>query len=186
MKDIDMYLLSADATVLVVIDIQDRLAAVMDERDPVIRNTNFLIEMAKLHDIPIVVTEQYPKGLGRTVAEIRDVLPVYKPVEKLSFDCCGDDAFNEVVKTIKRKKVIVAGMETHVCVLQTVLSLLKEGHDVHLAADAVCSRNDRNKTIAIDMMLSAGAVITCTETVLFQILKKAGTDEFKTLSTMIK
>ncbi|UCG77440.1 MAG: hydrolase [Nitrospirota bacterium] len=186
MKDIDKYFLSADDSCLLIIDIQERLAVVMDEKGPVIKNTNHLTELAKIHGMPIVVTEQYPKGLGPTVNEIKDPLPGYQPVEKISFDCCGEGSFNDLVMKLGRKKVIVAGMETHVCVLQTVLSLIKSGHEVHLVADAVCSRSPDNKKIAIELMRSAGAVITCTETVLFQVLKVAGTDEFRTISKMIK
>ncbi len=186
MNNIDRYLISSEEAVLLIIDIQDRLAVVMEERGPVIKNTACLIELAGLYDIPVIITEQYPKGLGQTVKEIRDALPDYCPVEKISFDCCGEDTFPGALGKEGKKKIVVAGMETHVCVLQTVLSLLKEGYAVHLVADAVCSRDRKNKKIALDLMANAGAVVTCTETVLFQVLKKAGTDEFRTISRMIR
>jgi len=182
----DRYFLSSDEAVLVIIDIQDRLAVVMEEKDRVITNTLHLIELARLHNMPIVVTEQYPKGLGQTVEEIRNALPDYSPVEKISFDCCGEGGFNDAIRKLNRGKVIVTGMETHVCVLQTVLSLLKEGRHVHLVADAVCSRSSENKRTALDLLASAGAVVTCTETVLFQVLGRAGTEEFRVISKRIR
>jgi len=187
MNTIDDFILSADDSTLVVIDIQERLAPVMEERERVVKNTNLLIELAKTFNIPVVVTEQYPKGLGHTVPEIKDnlegcmVLP-----EKLTFDCCGQDEFTELLESGGRRNVIVAGMETHVCVLQTVLSLLKNGYNVHVVTDAVCSRDAGNKRTALEMLAAAGAVVTCTETVLFQVMKVAGTDEFKKISKMIR
>ena len=187
MNTIDNFILSADDSTLVIIDIQERLAPVMDEKDRVVKNTNLLIELAKTFKIPVVVTEQYPKGLGHTVPEIKQnldgcmVLP-----EKLTFDCCGQDEFSEQLESGGRRNVIVAGMETHVCVLQTVLSLLKDGYNVHVVTDAVCSRDAGNKRTALEMLAKAGAVVTCTETVLFQVMKVAGTDEFKKISKMIR
>jgi nicotinamidase-related amidase len=186
MKDIEKYFISSEDAALLVIDIQDRLTVVMEEKDEVIKNTLHLVELAKLFDIPVIVTEQYPMGLGPIVEEVKEALPVYAPVEKTSFDCCGVGDFLDEVRNVNRKKIIVSGMETHVCVLQTTLSLIKEGYEIHLASDAICSRDARNKTIALDMMASAGAVVSCTETILFQILKKAGTEEFKTIIKLIK
>lgn len=186
MRDIEKYFISSEDATLLVVDIQDRLAVVMEEKDDVVKNTGHLVELAKLFDIPVIVTEQYPKGLGPTVHEVKEILPVYAPIEKTSFDCCGAEDFLDVVRNVNRKKIIVAGMETHVCVLQTVLSLIKEGYEIHLASDAICSRDARNKRIALDMMASAGAVVSCTETILFQVLRKAGTDEFKTMVKLIK
>jgi nicotinamidase-related amidase len=132
------------------------------------------------------VTEQYPKGLGRTVAEIQAAVPEYKPIEKIVFNCCGEPAFLAEVKKLNRRKVIVTGMETHVCVLQTAIGLLQEGFELHVVRDAVCSRTDENRETGIEYLRDAGAVITGTETVLFQLLKAAGTDEFKKISQRIK
>lgn len=184
--DIDDFILSAGEAVLVVIDIQERLAAVMEEREKVVANTRYLIELAKTFGIPVVVTEQYPKGLGRTVPELTDALGAYSAIEKLTFDCCGEETFLQMLESKGRRKVIAAGMETHVCVLQTVLSLIKEGYTVHVPHDAVCSRDAANKRAGLDMLARAGAIITTTESALFQILKVAGTDEFKKISKLIK
>lgn len=181
------FILNKDDSVLVIVDIQERLAAVMEERDRVIANTLHLIEASRLLKIPVIVTEQYPKGLGPTVKEIRERLKdFYKPLEKITFSCCRDDNFINSLNQIGRKKVILSGMETHVCVLQTCIDLLGYGYNVHIVKDAVCSRSEDNFFTGIDFMRSAGAVITCTETVLFQLLERAGTEEFKVISKRIK
>ncbi|MCX8069003.1 MAG: hydrolase [Thermodesulfovibrionales bacterium] len=180
------FTLHKDKSVLMVIDIQERLAKVMDRRDGVIKNTIHLIELAKLYKIPIVVTEQYPKGLGHTVNEIKEALNEYKPLEKLSFDCCSESSIDDTIRGLNRSQIIITGMETHICVLQTTLSLLKKGYDVHLVSDGVCSRTDDNMIVGLNMMRDAGAVITSTETALFQLLKIAGTEEFKLISMRIK
>jgi len=181
------FFLTKEDAVLVVVDIQERLAVVMTEKEKVLRNVIHLIEAAKLLHIPIILTEQYSKGLGPTVKEIREALPSCEPIEKLAFGCCGEPAFlKTLASTGKKKKIILCGMETHVCVLQTCLGLLKEGYDVHVAGDAVCSRSKENFRAGIELMRDAGAVISGTETVLFQLLEKAGTDEFKTISKRIK
>lgn len=183
---IDKFTLDKNEAVLLIIDIQDKLASVMQMRDQVVKNCLHLIELAKMQNIPVVVTEQYPKGLGRTVGEIQAALPSYKPVEKVAFNCCGEPAFLAEIKKLGKKKVIVTGMETHICVLQTTLGLLQEGLDVHLVRDAVCSRTKENWKAGVEFMRDAGAVVTCTETVLFQLLKVAGTEDFKKISQRIK
>ena len=182
----DKYFLTKEDTVLVVVDIQERLAAVMSERQKVIGNSLHLIEAAKVLHFPVLLTEQYPKGLGPTVPEIRDALPSYAPIEKLMFGCCGEPMFMEAIASTRKSRVILCGMETHVCVLQTCLGLIKEGYIVHVVQDAICSRSKENYRIGVEFMRDAGAVITGTETVLFQLLEKAGTEEFKAISKRIK
>ena len=137
-------------------------------------------------NIPIVLTEQYQKGLGPTVAEIKEQLPSYQPIEKLTFNCCEEPNFLNKIKKLNKKTIILTGMEAHICVLQTCIGLLNERYNVHLVRDAVCSRAKENRKTAIEFMRDAGAVVTCTETVLFQLLKVAGTEEFKTISKRIK
>lgn len=171
---------------LMIIDIQERLADVMSQKDIVIRNTLHLIEISKLYKIPIILTEQYPKGLGRTVKEIVDSFYDYNPLEKITFDCCLDSNIKNTLDALNKTHIIISGMETHICVLQTTLSLLNMGYHCHLVSDAVCSRTKQNWKTGISLMQKAGAVITSTETVLFQILQKAGTDEFKAISKRIK
>jgi len=182
----EKFLLDKNNCALVIIDIQERLAAVMKQKEPVINNCIHLIEIAKMFGIPLVVTEQYPKGLGLTVEEICKALPAYHPIEKLTFSCCEEPAFLNEIKKLNKNILILTGMETHVCVLQTCTGLLHEKFHVHLVRDAVCSREKENWKTGVEFMRDAGAVITCTETVLFQLLKVAGTEEFKTISKRIK
>jgi nicotinamidase-related amidase len=186
MHDMEKFILTKEKAVLVIIDIQERLVTAMDKREMVYENCVHLLEAVKLLHIPVVLTEQYPKGLGPTVSEISHALPSYEPLEKNTFDCCRGEGFLEKVGSLKRKQIILTGMETHVCVLQTCLSLLKEGYVVHLVRDAVCSRKKGDFLSGVEMMRDAGAVISCTETVLFQLLEKAGTNEFKVISKRIK
>jgi nicotinamidase-related amidase len=182
----DKFFIEKTNTVLAIVDIQERLAAVMSERQKVIENCLHLIESAKLLDIPVLLNEQYPKGLGPTVSDIKEAFQPYAPLEKVTFSCCRGESFPDSLTLTGRKKVILAGMETHVCVLQTCIDLLKEGYVVHVVSDAICSRTVENFRTAIEFMRDAGAVITCTETVLFQLLEKAGTEEFKVISKRIK
>lgn len=184
--DIDRFILKARDSVLVVVDIQERLAAVMDQRRKVLDNCLHLIELCKLMKIPIILNEQYPKGLGPTVPEIKEALSGISAHEKVTFSCCGMGSFFDALAETGRKKVILVGMETHVCVLQTCVDLIGKDYVVHAVGDAICSRTADNYSTAIEYMREAGAVITCTETVLFQILEKAGTEEFKIISKRIK
>jgi nicotinamidase-related amidase len=180
------FVLDKEDAVLLIVDIQERLAVVMTERERVVRNNLHLIELARMINLPVVVTEQYPKGLGRTVPELHAALPPYQPIEKTTFDCCGQPAFLAEIGKLNRKKVILTGMETHICVLQTAIGLLRGGFTPHLVRDAVCSRTEENWKAGLEYMRDAGAVVTCTETVLFQLLKAAGTEEFKKISQRIK
>jgi nicotinamidase-related amidase len=180
------FILDKEDAVLLIVDIQERLAAVMKERDRVVRNNLHLIDLARMTDVPVVVTEQYPKGLGRTVAELQSALPPYQPIEKISFNCCGEPAFLAEIRKLNRKKIVLTGMETHICVLQTATGLLQDGFIPHVVGDAICSRTEENWRTGLAFMRDAGAVITCTETVLFQLLKVAGTEEFKKISQRIK
>jgi nicotinamidase-related amidase len=180
------FILSRTNTTLVLVDIQERLVPAMGAKETVINNCLHVIEAAKLMQIPLVVTEQYPKGLGPTIAEIKNVLGTCMPITKTSFSCCGAPGFLDELKRIGRSTILLAGMETHVCVLQTALDLMENGFFVHVVKDAVCSRTKDNWETGLQFMRDAGAVITCTETVLFQLLKEAGTEEFKTISRRIK
>jgi nicotinamidase-related amidase len=182
----EKLILDRATTALVLVDIQERLVPAMGQKDTVISNCQHLIEAAKLMNIPTLLTEQYPKGLGTTIPEIRDALASYAPIVKTTFSCYGESTFVEELIKTGRKTVLLAGMETHVCVLQTALDLMNNGFAVHLVKDAACSRTEANCRTGVEFMRDAGAVITCTETVLFQLLKAAGTDEFKTIAKRIK
>jgi nicotinamidase-related amidase len=182
----DNFFLNTNEVALVIVDIQERLAAVMGERQKVIDNCLHLITAAGLFRIPMIITEQYPKGLGPTVKEIRDASEASDVIEKIDFSCCNEPGFLDTLASTGRRKIVLTGMETHVCVLQTCLGLLREGYIVHIARDAVCSRKKEDYKTGIEFLRNAGAVITCTETILFQLLEKAGTEEFKIISKRIK
>jgi nicotinamidase-related amidase len=183
---LDKFFLDKEDTVLLIVDIQEKLAVVMTEKEKVVRNNMHLIELAKMIGMPVMVTEQYPRGLGATVKDIREALPFYRPIEKMTFDCCGQPPFLEELKEHNKRNVVLTGMETHICVLQTCIGLLKGGINVHIVQDAVCSRTKENWKAGVEFMREAGAVVTSTETVLFQLLKVAGTEEFKKISQRIK
>ena len=183
---LEKFFLNRENSLFVIIDIQEKLAKVMERRESVIENVLHLIELSKLLSIPVVLTEQYPKGLGHTVEEIKNSLAEYKPIEKISFNCCDEEKFLQAIESYGRKNIVLTGMETHICVLQTALGLLKRGYNVHVVADGVCSRSYENHLTGLEFMRDAGAVITCTETVLFQHLGVAGTQEFKVISQRIK
>lgn len=182
----EKLILDRSTCALIIVDIQERLVPAMDHKDAIISNCLHLIEAAKLMNIPTLLTEQYPKGLGITIPEIKDALTTYSPIVKTSFSCCGESTFLEELRKTGRKTVLLTGMETHVCVLQTALDLMNGGFAVHLVKDAVCSRTKANWQTGVEFMRDAGAVITCTETVLFQLMKTAGTEEFKVIAKRIR
>jgi nicotinamidase-related amidase len=183
----DKFFLNRDEAVLVVIDVQEKLCRAMDEKilQRLTANIAVLQEATAELEIPVLATEQYVKGLGETVPGIKQKL-AEPALEKMTFSCCGDNAFLAKLKELKRSQIIITGMETHVCVLQTVLELLDAGYHVHLVRDAVMSRRKDNWFIGLETAAAAGAVITSTETALFQLLKVAGTEEFKKLSKLVR
>lgn len=183
---LDKMKLKASETVLVVVDVQERLARVMPRREQVEAAIRVLLRTAKLHDIPVIVTQQYTKGLGPTVEALAAELEGIEPVEKICFSSCGEEPFTRALDSLSRRKVILTGMEAHICVLQTALDLLDAGYTVHVPWDAVCSRIDGNRDAAMGFLERAGAFVTSSETAAFQILEKAGTPEFKEISSLLK
>lgn len=183
----EKFMLNRDEAVLVVIDVQERLCKAMDDKvlERLCTNVGILQETARELGLPMLGTEQYVKGLGETLAPLRERLTT-PAIEKMTFSCCGETPFPEQLKALERRQVIVTGMETHVCVLQTVLELLDAGYTVHLVKDAVMSRRKENWQVGLDMAAAAGAVITSTEAALFQLLRVAGTEEFKKLSKLVR
>jgi nicotinamidase-related amidase len=174
--------------VLVLIDFQEALVKAMesDVINRVIRNGQTLIAFAKEMGIPILVTEQYPKGLGGTIPGLKKDLEGITPMAKMSFSCCRMDGFRGQMEDSGRKEVILCGIETHVCVLQTAAELLEQGYGVHVVADAVCSRRKLDWETGLRWMEKKGAMILTTEIIAFQLLKEAGTEEFKRLSRLLK
>lgn len=183
----EKFFLESGNSVLVVIDIQEKLCPAMDEKvlKHLVKNAGILLDAAAELDIPVVGTEQYVKGLGELLPELKNRIGT-PALEKMTFSCCGDPAFVEKMKALGKRQVIIVGMECHVCVLQTVIELLDAGFIVHLVRDAVMSRRKENWLVGLETARDAGAVITSTEAALFQLLKVAGTDEFKKLSKLVR
>ena len=174
--------LDPQRTALVVVDVQEGFRKAIPEFDRIAKATATLIEGASIIGVPIVATEQYPKGLGETVPEVAEHLPEgIEPLEKVCFAASDAEGFD----LGGRDQVLVCGIETHVCVNQTVLDLLDSGVEVQVAQDAVGSRFDQNKRVGLHKMERAGAVTTTVETALFELLGKAGTDEFKRVQKLI-
>jgi nicotinamidase-related amidase len=169
-----------------VIDIQERLLPAIVERERVIQNAVRLIKGMHIFGVPTFATEQYRKGLGATVPEVQGALGEFQPLEKVVFSACGAAGLNDALKTKNISDVILCGIEAHVCVSQTGLDLLAQNFQVFLAADAVSSRNLKNYRIGVERLRDAGAVIASTEMILFELLEKAGTEEFKQILALVK
>ena len=183
---IGKYRLKRENTVLLIIDIQDKLMKAMRHQEQIVKNDDLLLSLAQETNLPVVVTEQYPAGLQRIVPELQEKFPVgFHLVEKMSFTAYTNEVSN-ILAGLNRPNIIVAGSETHVCVYQTVRDLLASGYNVHLVQDAVCSRYTENFRSGVELMRDMGAVITNAETVVFDILEKSGTEEFKKISPLLK
>ncbi|HEY5604387.1 MAG TPA: hydrolase [Gammaproteobacteria bacterium] len=180
-------LADASRSQLLVIDVQTRLAPVMSDRKTLLRNCERLLKAANLLAVPVTVTEQYPKGLGRTEPSLLHALPAgLTPVEKTCFSCCGASGFEASVPSMENRQFILCGIESHVCVLQTAMDLLDRNHQVFVAADAIDSRSREHKQLALGRMQQAGAIITTTESVLFEWLRDAKHEQFKTISALLR
>lgn len=177
-------LMSRSDTGLLVIDVQGKLMDKIPGKDGIVRRIGLLTDGAKVLGVPVQATEQYPKGLGSTVPELAPSLP--KPLEKLSFSCAGLPEIAANFRSKAVKKVLLTGVETHVCVLQTAMDLLAEGFQVYLAADATGSRHETDREFGLRRLEKAGVVLTTAEAALFEWTEKAGTPEFKQISNLIK
>ena len=174
--------------VLTIVDVQERLFNAMDaeRRDDMMANVKILASAARRLDVPVLLTEQYPKGLGRTLPELKALLPDTPPIEKTAFSCAAADGFVDRLQALGADHVILAGIEAHVCVLLTALDLLGRGLRVSVVADAVCSRRAANLDVGLAQARQAGAVVTATETVVFQLLGRADTEAFRELSKLLR
>ncbi len=181
--------LKADVSLsqFVMIDVQSRLATAMpaDAMQAVIRNCSILAQTCRLLDVPVIVTEQYPPGLGNTLPELSALLPDVAPVEKTAFSCLAEPKFHRQL-TQDHVQIALAGMEAHICIVQTALDLIQAGKQVFVVEDAVISRNPANKANALARMRDAGCVITNTESVVFEWLGAAEGDVFKAVSKLIR
>ncbi len=179
-------ILKKETTALLIIDLQERILPVIRNYEVVLENTIKLIKGFKILQLPIYFTEQYPKGLGPTSKKVLDELEGYTAIHKMSFSCSGtEDLFDELHKK-KLSQIVVCGVESHVCVQQTVLDLIANNFQVNLAADAVSSRKEIDYKIALQRMLTLGAEVTTTESILFELLEVCGTPEFKEVSKIVK
>jgi nicotinamidase-related amidase len=181
--------LDRNDAVLVVIDVQERLMPVIHDRFEVERNVERLIRGAHVLGVPVIVTEQYVKGLGPTVEPVRRALEEtggYRPIEKQCFSAQGCDAFAAQLAALERRQVLLAGVEAHVCVYQTARDLLAAGLSLWIAADAVSSRSARNRDVALQRITADGARLSSTEMALFELLSVSGTEEFRAIAKLVK
>jgi nicotinamidase-related amidase len=179
--------LSVDDCVLAVVDIQEKLLARIHEKERLVRNSQLLIRLANILSLPVVVTTQYAKGLGPTVPDILSLLPNVTPVDKLDFGCFGNGEFCSAISVLSgRNTLLLCGMETHICVMQTALGALNQGLNVHVAADAVGSRTELNWKLGLERMREAGAVISSTEMMIYELLGKSGSPAFKEMLQYLK
>lgn len=181
--------LKKENALLAVIDFQEKLMPAMYDREDVEEKTARLIRGARAMEVPVVVTQQYTRGLGETVPVVAEALGEYQAIDKVTFSCCDNEEFRgtvEQAKTDGRTSVIITGCETHICVEQTALDLMEMGFDVFVAADCVQSRTRENREISLRRMEAAGAVISSYEGLLYDMLKSAKAPEFKAISAIVK
>ncbi len=183
---IDFIKMKKEDTILLIVDIQEKFVSVIKNIDNVVSNVVKLIKAFNVIDVPIIVTEQYSNGLGSTVENIRKELKSYKPMEKIEFNCFGNTEFDKVIKNKNIKNIVLCGIESHICVTQTLIDGISKGYNIYLVKDAVSSRKESDLDIAIERAKQEGAKIASTEMIVFQLLKKAGTKEFKEIQKIIK
>jgi nicotinamidase-related amidase len=179
-------MLKPDNTALVLIDVQGKLASLMHQREQLYRNLEILIRGAQVLDLPILWLEQYPQGLGPTIPEVAGLLQGQKPLAKVCFSACGLPEFSQALAGCGRRRVLLAGIEAHICVYQTCRDLLDQGYGVEVVGDAVSSRTPENKQTGLDRMAQAGAMLTSVEMALFELLRMAGTPQFKEIARLVK
>jgi nicotinamidase-related amidase len=186
--EIARHPLRAEQCSLVVVDIQERLLPPIFEKDRLIRNSQLLIRLANILKMPVLATTQYVKGLGPIVPEIVSLLPPSPAINKMEFGCFGSDEFCAAVKSLpgKRNTLLLCGMESHICVMQTALGALNAGYLVHVASDAVSSRAEWNWKIGLRRMEAAGAVISSTEMMMYELMRASGTPVFKEMLQYLK
>ena len=171
---------------LTVVDVQGKLAQLMHGREALFKNIQILVWATKILEIPILWCQQCPDALGPTVPEIAQLLADIEPINKSAFSCCGDELFNARLKELARNQILLCGIETHVCIYQTAVDLLRQDFNVNVIADAVSSRAPENKQIALNRLAVEGANITCTEMALFELLKTAEHPKFRQIAKLIK
>jgi nicotinamidase-related amidase len=180
--------LEAEQCALVVVDIQEKLLPPIFQKDQLVRNAQLLIRLAGILKIPTLMSTQYAKGLGNTVPEISSLLPETPAIDKQMFSCFGSDVFRSLLKRLpgNRNTVLLCGMESHICVMQTALGALRDGYLVHVASDAVSSRTEWNWKIGLERMKAAGAIISSTEMMMYELLRSSASPAFKEILPYLK
>jgi nicotinamidase-related amidase len=182
--------IAPESSLLLIVDVQERLSAAMPKEtfDKLVKNTCILVEAAALLDVPVLASEQYPKGLGRTVSPVLDLLVKrgISPHEKLDFDAASEPRISSEIGRLSPRSIVLIGMESHVCVFQTARELVRRGHVLHVVSDAVASRTEENRVAGLRLSERAGALITVAETVVFDWLGRAGTDVFRAVSKLVR
>ena len=172
---------------LAVIDIQEKLLPPIFEKERLVRNAQLLVRLADILSLPVIVSTQYEKGLGKTVEEISALLPDMKPLDKLEFGCFSNGEYCSTVgKLANRSTLLLCGMESHICVTQTAMGALNQGLNVHVAADAVSSRTELNWKLGLNRMQAAGTVLSSTEMMIYELLGKSGTPAFREMLKHLK
>lgn len=179
-------LLERENSVLLIIDVQEKFRQHIDNFSELTKTIPILIEASKMLDIPTVVTEQYPEGLGTTISEISNCLGAHECIRKREFSCCQQESFVKHLARLKRKQIMVAGIESHVCVNQSVHDLLAIGYMPHLIVEAIGSRTAANKQIGIEKMTASGAILSSLEMALFELLKDSADATFREVQRLIK
>ena len=179
-------MISLDRVVMVVVDMQEKLIPHISEKGEIIRNIETLIKGMEILNVPILLTEQYPEGLGKTIPSIKKLLSDVSPISKMTFDCSNNKSFMDRINGLDRKQVVLCGIEAHICIYQTAIGLRDKGYEVEVVADGVSSRREANKEIALQRMRDSGVGITSVETVLFELLKTAEGREFKEILKLVK
>ena len=179
-------ILDSKQAMLLIVDVQESFRKQLRDLDNLTRNITILAEAAKILKLPVVLTEQYPQGLGKTISEIAACLGEHKYFEKTAFSCCQAANFLEMLDGFGRPQVIVCGIEAHVCVNQTVHDLMQHNYTVHVINDAIASRNPKNKEMGWEKMISSGAIPSAVEIALFEMLGEAGTEQFKAVQRLVK
>ncbi|MBF0258441.1 MAG: hydrolase [Desulfamplus sp.] len=181
---------SKENTVLILIDVQGNLAQLMHNKDELFGSLQTLIKGMSILEVPVIWMEQIPEKLGATIPEVatlmQELMPDVKPIPKKSFSCCGDSQFMEKLNAINRKQVLLAGIETHICLYQTAVDLLGARYEVQVVSDCVSSRTKANKKIGIKRIVQAGGAATSTEMIIFELMKAAEGDAFKKMVKVVK
>lgn len=179
-------LISKEGTVLIVIDVQEKIFPHISDKEGILKNIEKLIRFAEIMKIPILLTEQYPKGLGCTIPEVKKLIPQIQPIERMEFGCFGSEKFKESLKKLEVQTLILTGIETHICISQTAIEGVDLGYRLCVVSDAVSSRNLDDKAVGLDRLRESGVTIVSTEMLIYELLKKAGTPEFKETLKLIK